>query len=475
MRTVPSDQFPQRDKAGLHGFLAYCQEEARRDGQPKVASISLEVKHIDPLAVIESIYEKDELHFYMEHPTQDFAVAGAEAIFSKSYEGSDRFQKIKTFTQHVLENTIAIGDLNLPFAGPHFFCGFTFFDEPESETCSFKPATVFLPRWQVARHHEHYVAVANVPITAECDVDFLAEKVWAAHGKFSSFDYEAIARGQSPEINEEAITEVGGDAWFEDAIKNALLQISAGHYNKIVLARAIDLVASSPFQPLEALNNLRESFPSCYSFSFANEKGDSFIGATPERLVKVEKGRLLTEAIAGSAARGENASEDANCARELLSSDKDKREHGFVIESIRRRLSSLGIKIDSPQVSKLIKLKNVQHLKTALTAQMPESVHFMDALDALHPTPAVGGVPREIARRDIKKKEPFERGLYAGTLGWFNAKGEGEMVVGIRSALIQQEQARLYAGVGIVKGSKPAREKIETNWKLQALLKVLQK
>ena len=257
------------------------------------------------------------------------------------------------------------------------------------------------------------------------------------------------------------------------AVKRGLERIEAGEFQKIVLARAIDLTANRALHPLEVLNGLRERFPDCYAFSAATGAGPSFIGASPERLVRVSQGVVETEALAGSARRGAGASEDAALAAGLLRSEKDLREHRHVIASITRRLEPLGVQLEHAPAPALRKLANVQHLHTPMRGKLPEGVRLLDLVSVLHPTPAVGGTPREAAVAAIRGLEGFPRGLYAGALGWINARGGGEFFVGLRSALVEGERARVYAGAGIVAGSEPEREFAETELKFQALLAAL--
>ena len=501
MKIIPADTFSNWDKSSLKRFLKDCQQAALNDGHLKIASISMAVRHIDPLAVLEAIYEPQHLHFFCEHPQLDMAVAGAEAVAEATFSGDQRFQQVKAFASGVLKHTIAIGDLSLPFAGPHFFTGFTFADQNNEDGAPFAPATVFLPRWQVARQHGLYSAVANVPVSQEVSINLLADKVWAAHEKFCAFNYgsqdvshpdqssfkadakavdrssvdsnQAVDSGDS--LSAQDVHEVGGQGWFQNAAGSVLEDIRAGRLEKIVLARAIELHASRPLEPLTVLDQLRERFPGCYSFSMANGAGSSFIGSSPERLVRLVEGHLLTEAIAGSAPRGHSAREDAEHAQKLCRSDKDFREHNYVIQSIKGQLSGLVAELETSAPSQLIKLRNVQHLKTVIAGKCEPGVHLLDLMAKLHPTPAVGGIPLQTAGKRIVELEPFERGLYAGAMGWFDFSGEGECFVAIRSALIQNDNARLYAGVGIVEGSMPEREQQETNWKLEALWQPLRK
>lgn len=464
---------PERDEAALREFLEGCRETARAKGHFQIASISLAVKHIAPLAVLQSIYEPDELHCYIERAADDEAVAAAEAVVQARFDGADRFAGVKAFAKEILDNSIAVGDLEAAFTGPHFFTAFAF-DDSVPDAAPFPAATVFLPRWQVSRSKGKYGAVANLKVEADTDIDSLVMRVWGAYRKFGAFDYlPDAAQGEAlPQPKIETRRELAPDV-YPNAVSRALEAIGQGTYEKIVLARGIELEADRPWQPLETLNRLRERFAGCFTFSFGGGDARSFIGATPERLLQIRDGQLLTEAIAGSAPRGQTAGEDAKHARALLESKKDLHEHVCVRDSILRRLARVGVEGRAEACPQLLLLANVQHLRTRIEAEVGESVHLLDILPEMHPTPAVGGSPREAAVPRIADLEQIERGLYAGVVGWFNHLNEGEMIVGIRSALIEGKLARLYAGAGIVEGSDPDKEMRETELKLRALLDVL--
>lgn len=459
------------DMDGLRTYLSACLESANEDGHDKIASITLAVKHIDPLAVLDSIYEGDAHHFYMENPHREWAVAGAEAVASATWNGPGRFRKARAFADELNEHIIAIGDLSLPFSGPAFFAGFSFFDSTDQAEAGFPGGQVFIPQWQVARTGDKYVAVANALIQPGMDVEPVARRIWSAHAKFSAYAYDEPPQPPVYHILEER--EVGPPDSFPGNVARALEAIDGGRYNKIVLSRALDLLFDNSCQPLKILNRLRRDYPRCSSFSLQNECGTSFIGATPERLVSVDGGRYATEAIAGSAGRHSSATEDARLARDLLASEKDLREHRHVVDSIRRRLESLGLEARIAREPGLLVLPNVQHLRTPIDGELKDGVHILDLAEALHPTPAVGGSPREAALKDIAAWEPFPRGMFAGLTGWFDTRGNGEFAVGIRSALVRDSRARLFAGAGIVKGSVPDMEFRETSIKMEALLRCI--
>ncbi len=468
MTILPLDPAKNATPEALQAFLSQCRAAAQHDGRAKLVSISLAVEALDPLAVLESIFEAREMHFYAERPGIGSAIAGAEALLVHEASGPDRFASAQRFVDETLAHTIAVGDVNAPFGGPHFFAGFTFGDTTESGE-AFPAARVFVPRWQVARAGGVTTAVANLLVTPDADLARLAERVWRAHRKFTGFGYT------EPVLTEEepirfSLRETGD---YRAAVAGALERIAAGELRKIVLARAVEFAADRPLHPLRMLNGLRQRFPDCYAFSFANGAGQSFIGASPERLVRVSKGALETEALAGSIRRGAGASEDAALAAALLRSDKDRREQREVLDDIVRRLAPLGLTPEFAPEPELRRLANVQHLHTAVRAALPETVRPLDALAALHPTPAVGGSPREVALGRIRELEGFPRGLYAGALGWLNARGGGEFFVGIRSALVDGATARAYAGAGIVAGSTPDKEFGETELKFRAMLDAL--
>jgi menaquinone-specific isochorismate synthase len=198
-----------------------------------------------------------------------------------------------------------------------------------------------------------------------------------------------------------------------------------------------------------------------------------FLGASPERLLQLTQGELVVDALAGSAPRGQTPVEDLELSQRLLHSDKELREHRVLIHDILQVLQGLGLQARLKAPTSLLALPNIQHLQTLISAQVPAELPVLSILAQLHPTPAVAGFPREAARQQLAEYEGFERGLYAAPLGWLDTQGNGEFIVGLRSALINGAQTRLYAGAGVVAGSDPDRELQEIQLKLQALLEVL--
>ncbi len=193
------------------------------------------------------------------------------------------------------------------------------------------------------------------------------------------------------------------------------------------------------------------------------------MGASPERLLSIHNQKLVTDVLAGSAPRGKITSEDISFANRLLRSEKERREHQAVSDFITQQLYQLGLQpLQSPL--QLLQLSNIQHLWMQIQASVPSDLHPLDIVAQLHPTPAVAGVPTEIACEQIRRYETFNRTLYAAPVGWVDYQGNGEFIVGIRSAMISGNRARLYAGAGIVAGSDPNKELAEVELKLRSLL-----
>ncbi|MCL1466205.1 isochorismate synthase [Argonema galeatum] len=462
-----------QDRKELHQFLLACKQTLIEEGQKKVVSISIESKPLDPLAVLDKIAEPEQLHFYVEKANQGEAIVAIDTAAKFKFEGVQRFDQAQKFIDSCLANTIATGALDLPFSGPHFFCTFTFFDENLNGDSPFPAATVFLPSWQVSSKKDCCVIVVNIVIDWHINISTVVDNILRKLDKIrasgnQNFKYNLIERKHKFQPQD-----VTDKKHFQASVLSALEAIRADRISKIVLAHAIEVNSPQPFHRVDSLNNLRRMYPDCYVFSTSNGKGQNFIGASPERLIRIRDRELETDALAGSAPRGKTATEDAYFAERLLRSEKERREHRVVIDFIVQRLASLDLTPQRLPGPSLLKLSNIQHLWTPIRGKIPLGVHPLEILAELHPTPAVAGDPRDVALRQIRRYEAFDRSVYAAPLGWIDHRGNSEFVVGIRSALIDSDRARLYAGAGIVAGSDPDKELAEIQLKLQALLKAL--
>lgn len=471
-----------QDRKELHQLLFTGKQESIVKGCPQIVSISQEIEPLDPLAVLQAIAKPDQLQVYFEKVSKREAIAAIDATLSLKIDGANRFKKAQQFIQETLSNTLPGGNLNLPFSGPHFFCSFTFFDKKQAVHSPFPAATIFLPRWQISCHQDSCVVVANVEVHPEINLQLLVDRLCNQLRRISWYDRRVsnVFEITPPKVIKSAPKNAER---FQSSVVSALESIRTNQLRKIVLASAIDVISPQPFNLIESLDTLRKRHPDCYIFSSSNGKGQNFIGASPERLISIRKHQLEVDALAGSAPRGRTTTEDAAFAYRLLSSEKERREHQFVINFIVEHLSELGLTPQMLPTPQLLKLSNIQHLWTPIQAQMQGDIHPLEIVAQLHPTPAVAGVPTKMAQEQIRRYETFDRSLYAAPLGWVDYQGNCEFIVGIRSALLESEKparlfastyrARLYAGAGIVAGSDPNKELAEIQLKLQALLKAL--
>lgn len=271
----------------------------------------------------------------------------------------------------------------------------------------------------------------------------------------------AVSRRDRPEF---------GD--WEFAVRRVLGLIRTGELSKVVLARESVFRLDHAPEPAALLRRLAQSLPRAYHFCFQPERGTAFIGATPERLYLRHGRHIESEALAGTRPRGKSPDEDRAFGEELLSDDKERREHQFVVEFVRGALERLCRQVHVEGDVALMQLPHCQHLFCELEGILVEPHTDASLLHALHPTPAVGGHPTTDALRAIADTEPFARGWYAGPVGWIGPDA-AEFAVAIRSGLVRDDTLSLYSGAGIVEGSTSEREWDEIETKMGGFLSVL--
>jgi menaquinone-specific isochorismate synthase len=260
------------------------------------------------------------------------------------------------------------------------------------------------------------------------------------------------------------------DGWYKN-IKAALKSFASGETAKIVLARKSVFEFLEAIDPLTLLLLLKRANSQLYHFCFQPKEGKAFIGGSPERLYYRQERLLLTEAVAGTRRRGTSLAEDQKLADELLNSEKDIREHQFVVHSLRGLLHKLCHSIGQSRNPVVFKLNKVQHLYTPCNGILLDEVTDADILPMLHPTPAVGGYPKEASLSAIDQIEQFERGWYAAPVGWIGYDA-AELCVAIRSGLVEDNKLSLFSGAGIVQGSNPEEEWQEIENKIGSFLQI---
>jgi len=260
---------------------------------------------------------------------------------------------------------------------------------------------------------------------------------------------------------------------WKETVAEAVTTLRQGDLVKVVLARRIEITANRAFVVSDVLERLAALYPSCMIFSVGG-----FIGASPELLLSRIGDRVESHPLAGTVARSGDVHGDETLVAKLLSSPKARYEHQVVVDVLCAALEPLCGELTVPDGPSVVGLRNVSHLGTHITGRLRPAgpgghPSALELAARIHPTPAVGGTPTDAAIRYLQKVEGFDRGCYAGPVGWVDRRGDGAWAVGIRSADVEGATARLYAGNGIVEGSDPAEELAETQLKLQALLAAL--
>jgi menaquinone-specific isochorismate synthase len=257
---------------------------------------------------------------------------------------------------------------------------------------------------------------------------------------------------------------------FLQRLAAAVDEVRSGRLDKVVMAREVLIEANRPFRQGDLIERLRTLHPSCATFAV-----HGFVGATPELLIRRSGREVESHPLAGTAARSGDPEVDRRVEAALLASDKERAEHGAVVEAITGGLRPVLAELRVPEAPSIVELRNVSHLGTHITGTLVagadgELLNALELLALIHPTPAVAGTPVDLALDYLAKAEEVDRDRYAGAVGWIDADGDGEWHLGIRCAIVEDRTARLFAGVGIVADSDPAAELAETQLKLQAFL-----
>ncbi|MDH3212985.1 MAG: isochorismate synthase [Myxococcales bacterium] len=406
--------------------------------------------------------------FVWEQPAAQTSVVGIGIARHFSVSGCDRFAEAEAAARELFAELAVHGDAAPPDGGPLLVGGFAFGQEraPGTAWRGFPPGRLVLPRILVARRGDRAWVTFAGPSGGRAARERELRNLLGG-----PVPTTAAAPGAAPKPAPRFFASADGPhAHFHALVENALAAIRRGEFEKVVVARSVRLHHSDAFREADVVDRLRRTYPSSTTFAVVRCGGGAFVGATPERLVRLHAGLVEAAAVAGSAPRGRNPEEDARLARALRESKKEQAEHAIVVRGVREALAGVCTALRSPESPRLQKLESIQHLETPVRGVLRGEHSVLRLVERLHPTPAVGGAPSAAALAWIARHEGLERGWYAGPVGWIDATGDGEFAVALRCALLRNREARLFAGAGIVDGSEPEAELNETRLKFRAFL-----
>lgn len=405
----------------------------------------------DPLAFVRAGSDRFEGVFYFSSPQGD-AAGGLGIAAMASSSGVERFGRVRS----------VVDQWSIP--EPHrVFMGFSFAQEgPRSEPwASFGAADAVLPIATAVRRGDERLLLVALP--AHVDASAIAALLGSLrpppeppYPNLGDHTLESC-----PPVSEWTTTV----AEAVDAIHDELLR-------KVVLARSVVIRSDDAPDGFDLVSHLERLYRQCFSFGWKVD-GATFVGASPELLVRLSGGVVTSNPLAGSARRGEGEVEDRLLADRLMHSEKDRIEHRFVVDDVADRLIPFAEALDVPDGPSLKRMATVQHLSTQISGTTRGGTHVLDLVDALHPTPAVGGTSRAAAQAFIEKAEGFDRGWYSGGVGWLDDMGDGEFAISLRCGLLEGTRAHVFAGAGIVEDSRPELELNETRLKLRPMLELL--
>jgi isochorismate synthase len=410
-------------------------------------------------------YARGMERFYWESTVTDITFAGVGVAVSFRASGANRYESLKADFAELYRTVEVEGP---PEIGARLVGGFSFDSTTRRDTLwnAFPDGYFAVPRFQLTRHGDDTWLTINRYVT-ELDAEWGA--LQDERDALLQWIETATDEG-SPLPPLVSLRERTSEAEWSSQIERIRQTIHSGAAQKVVLARTVDTTFSKSPDLLTALTNLAARYANTYRFLIEPAPEHAFYGATPELLIALNDRQIQTAGVAGSRRRGSTIEADDALGTDLLHSTKDQHEHRVVVEAIRQRLQPVTDKLTIPAEPCLMKLANIQHLYTPIEGALTDDAHILDVVARLHPTPALGGSPAEVALPLIAELERDSRGWYGAPVGWIDHRGNGTFAVAIRSALSVGNQARFYAGAGIMGDSDPQSEWQETAVKLLPML-----
>ncbi len=425
----------------------------------------------DLLPLLTHPSDRKHLRFYWEQPSIGFSLAGLNTIWTWDDLDTKPYEKVIAELKSIFDKSISVTDSILIgpklIGGKSFDCG----EKHDKTWEGFPRCRFYLPECLATMTEDGAWLTISKIMTKGMSIESFYDELIQLCNHYQNRMPVTLPPITKIKVSKYRNTPNKND--WNSTICSVLEKIQPGEIKKVVISRSHQIKISSGFSVSSALQILRNKYSNCTTFMFAFPKEGIFFGSTPERLIRLNRNYIETEALAGTKARGINIEEDRLLSNTLFNSHKENEEHTLVVSQIKRKLNSIIKKIEIDNTPTIMKLTNVQHLRTQISGHLKIDKHILELVNILHPTPAVAGTPTNRAIKIIKELEKNDRGWYSGPIGWFDSKGFGEFYVALRSALVKNEEVHVFAGSGIVSESTPEKEWEETELKLQPIISAL--
>lgn len=444
---------------------------AQKLGRPILISEVHKMDRIDPLTFFNRGRERYlGERFYWKDPSEEVVLVGIGITKQiQSDQATDRFFHVEEEWKKFLKDGLIFNPFNENGLGPVMFGGFSF-DPLKAKTAlwsKYADSLFHIPKYMLTIIKGQTYLTTNIVCTPNDDYT-LFEKVINERTQLLTSLKQDIDTNPAKLLE---MKEISPQQW-KQTVDEVVEDLKTGSLKKVVLARELRLLFDHQVKADVILENLYNQQRDSFIFVFESN-GDCFIGATPERLVKKQGKNVFSTCLAGSIRRGNNEKEDHILGQTLLNDQKNLNEHGFVVEMIKEALEESCEEIILPDKPQLMKIRDIQHLYTPVIGKCQKDASLLLLVERLHPTPALGGLPKQEAVEKIRQVEELDRGFYAAPLGWVDYQGNGEFSVSIRSGLIQGKEASLFAGCGVVANSDSESEYLETSLKFRPMLRAL--
>ena len=453
----------------LTSFLEDAKKLARNKGKAQLVSWT---KKIEPLSLVQAFDSLESFNMnrlFWSNSEQTFMLLG----FGTAKEivvTENRFKQLEEEWIQLVSQAVVYNPYDDQGTGLTVLGGMSF--DPlrkRSELWRNYPTSqLTVPEYLIVYENDQYYFTINRYVDKQTDIEAIVEEINDI--KRTVRDERKTERNVEQKIVYQM--EKSPEQWMK-SVRKAVDTINNKEAEKIVLARELRIKLNNRVNVgllIEKLMNTQRQ-----SYIFAYEQGkDCFVGASPERLVQLKGESMLSTCLAGTAPRGKDEVEDEKIANDLLNDTKNREEHDHVVKMIRSSIEPFCYNINIPNEPVILTLRNLQHLYTPVTATLKNGVTVFNLIEVLHPTPALGGVPRDKALQFIREEEQFDRGWYGAPIGWLDYKGNSEFAVAIRSGLVQSNEVSLFAGCGVMGDSDPETEYEETAVKFLPMLTILE-